>query len=303
MLIFSCEESSEFIPNSEQTTGILKTVEYGSLSAEIPSDFPDNVGSLNYYDLKLIGENLDKKSRQAGEMKSFWDVFETVKKRYPDLTNFEPNEYQKFFPRMNVDEIIKNQEEVLSFIESLIGYETAVEFSKNESNNYGNRNGKLNYGGYDPNPCEIWYFAGHARLDLSGIGDAMNLAFQYGGYGNNDDSDARRHGILSVLVGKYGAHRYATVSKAREVTEGFLEAHECEDYGMSKVMDLHNNKVGLNYFEIIAERYKEGLFNYSVRVNTSDSEISNYVHNMSIVFKSTEAEINAVNGSTLVRIQ
>lgn len=72
---------------------------------------------------------------------------------------------------------------------------------------------------------------------------------------------------------------------------------------MSKAMDLHNNKVGFNYFETIAERYKEGLFNYSVRVNTSDNDISTYVHGMSIVVKTTEPEINAVNGSTLVRFQ
>ncbi len=305
--LFSCEKNSVEINSNEsaQTQKDLKTIVFDGLTAKVSKDFPDDVAALTSSDLKQIAEN-SKNLRSSSSGKSFWEIFDGVKKKYPDVTNFEPKEYLIYFPEMTVDEIVERQEKVLSFIEGLIGYETAVEFSRNGSYESISKNGRssaTNYDGYDPNSCEIWYFAGHARLDRSGIEDAMNLAYQYGGYGNNDASDARRHGILAVMVGKYGARRYATVSKARDVAEGFLEAHECNDSGMSKAMDLHNNKVGFNYFETIAERYKEGLFNYSVRVNTSDNDISTYVHGMSIVVKTTEPEINAVNGSTLVRFQ
>lgn len=296
----SCEKETL---NSETTHSKEKTIDFEGLVAVIPAEFPDNVAVLSSYDLKKIGENSERKSRKSGEEKSFWEVFEIAKGKYPDVTNFEPKEYQKFFPKMTIDEIVKKQEEILSFIESLIGYETALLYSTVGSEENSN---KTRISGYsaDANSCEKWYFAGHARLDLSGLDEAKNLSFQYAGWGALDKSDANRHAVWNVFIGKYGARRYSTVSKAREVVEGLTDAHECHDPdGTDKSMDLHNNRVGLEYFSTIAERYKEGFLNYSVRVNNSDSDIFNYINALPTVQKTTVSEINSLNNTTLVKLQ
>jgi hypothetical protein len=58
-------------------------------------------------------------------------------------------------------------------------------------------------------------------------------------------------------------------------------------------MDLHNKSVGIQYLGTIAERYKVGFLNYSVRVTTSDQDIYNYINARTTLLKNTVSEINA----------
>lgn len=113
---------------------------------------------------------------------------------------------------------------------------------------------------YETNSCEEWYYATHLRLDKGGMNTAMDLAFAKAGFGTDDRSDANRHAVWNVYLGKYAAYRYGSVNEARDVVLGLTEAHECDtpqNQILSKDMDLFNNLVGIQYYVQIAIRYKK----------------------------------------------
>lgn len=278
-----------------ETSEKFKEIVFNGFIANIPENFPVEVGHFNAKDLENISNRFISKNLRGTQNYTFDEIVEKVKKRYPDINNFDPKDYKKYFPNMSFDEIQKEQEMVLSFIESLMGYEIAIEYSK-----IGSKNSRVSN---NVNACEQWYYAGHLRLDRDGIYTAMDKAFEYAGYGGKDKSDANRHAVWNVYLGKYAAYRYSTVDKVKEVVKGLTDAHECDSYdSVDKAMDLHNNGVGIQYLGTIAERYQAGFLNYSVRVNTSDQDIYNYINALPTVLKITATEIYAQNNTTLVRI-
>lgn len=192
------------LPISEKEKIISETfkeINFNGIIASIPESFPDNVASLNSKDLENIAYRVNTKNFRTTESDTFSEIIEKVKANYPDITNFDPKEYEKFFPKMSLNEIQKEQEMVLSFVESLMGYEIAVEFSKSS-----NKNLRV---AYEANSCEKWFYAGHLRLDLGGMETAKDKAEQYAGMGYKDKSDANRNGVWNVYLGKYAAYRYA----------------------------------------------------------------------------------------------
>ncbi len=272
----------------------FKEITYKGFTAAIPESFPVEVGSFNANDLENISNQPNSKNLRGTQSNSFDDIIEKVRKRYPDILNFDPKDYKKYFPKLSINEIQKEQEMVLTFVESLMGYEIAVEYSK-----LSNKNLRV---AFEPNSCEKWFYAGHLRLDRDGLETAANKSFEYAGYGYKDKSDANRHAVWNVYLGKNGAYRYSTVDRVKEVVKGLTDAHECNTSDdLDKAMDLHNNDVGIQYLGTIAERYHAGFLNYSTQVLTSDQDIYNYVNNLNTVTKTTVSEINAQNNTTLVK--
>jgi hypothetical protein len=293
------KEQTNLIPISSKEIVVnetLKAINYKGLTAYIPESFPENVVNLNSSDLEFISNQLSIKNSRISQNDNFYEVADKVIKGYPDIYNFDPKDYKKYFPKLSQNEIEKEQEMVLSFVESLIGYEIALEFSKSSR-----KNSKVAYEG---NSCEKWYYALHARLNRDGIQTASDKAFEYAGRGGQDKSDANRHAVWNVYLGKYAAYRYSDVETVKSVVKGLTDAHECETTdAVDKQMDLHNNVVGLQYLGTIAERYKYGFLDYDVRVTKSDQDIFNYINALTTVIKTTVADIDAQSNTTLVKLK
>jgi len=129
---------------------------------------------------------------------SFSEIVEKVRKKYPDFDNFEPKKYKEYFPKLTHDEIVENQEDVLSFEEILMGYEVAISFAQAQ-----NKNGRSTFSvNYEGSSCEMWYYAAHLRLDEDGLRSAKDNAETYAGLGYQNKSDANRHATWNVFMGK-----------------------------------------------------------------------------------------------------
>ncbi|MCF2500711.1 DUF6973 domain-containing protein [Dyadobacter chenhuakuii] len=219
-----------------------------------------------------------------------------MRKNYPDFDNATPEEYKPYFPKLSTEQIIENQDVVFQYVEKLMGYEVAISVAASRS---GGTMHNLRTA-YQSNSCEEWYYAGHLRLDKDGMKKAMDLAYAKAGYGTNDRSDANRHAVWNVYLGKYAAYRYGSVNEAMAVVLGLTNAHECDtpqNQQLSKDMDLFNNLVGLQYFTQIAQKYKKNIFDYNVKVTKTDEEIFGYINSLSARIVASSAEIN--NGSPL----
>jgi hypothetical protein len=307
--IYSCSPKNDMIhplgnlQNQDIDSGLpkdtLKSVIYNGFTINIPFEFPNEVFELSPNDLENISNSSSGKNLRGVSGNSFDEIVQKIRKKYPDFDNFDPKNYKKFFPKLSHDEIVEKQEEVLSYVEALMGYEVAISVAQAQSKN-GRTVFSINYEG---SSCEMWYYAGHLRLDEDGLKTAKNKAEEYGGFGYQNKSDANRHATWNVYMGKYAAYRYSTVDKVKEVVKGFSDAHEQCGPGTSEdhAMDYHNNSVGIEYLGTIAERYKAGFLNYNVRVNTRDQDIYDYVNGLPTVLKTTVSEINSQNNSTLVK--
>lgn len=287
----------------------MKPVTYKGLNAQMPASYPEELLNFTYDDLRLIG--LNQQSAKNTNLKlsgggSINEILENVKKGYPNFDTATPDEYKKFFPELTTDQIIEQQETVFQYVERLIGYEVAISYSalglglKNEQS-------ASRTSGYETNSCEEWYYVNHARLDRGGMNTATDQAYAKAGYGTNDRSDANRHAVWNVYLGKYAAYRYGDVPTAMGVVRGLTDAHECDtpqNQELAKNMDLFNNLVGLNYYAQIAQRYKKNIFDHNVRVNQSDDEIFAYINSLSSRIITSPSDVqNQTNFTVLVRIQ
>lgn len=306
--LFSCKDSINNMDTSEVIEEKSKIVSFKGLNAKIPYDYPDEVFNLTYDDLRQIGLNskyAKNTNLRLSSGSSLEEITENVKKRYPNFDTATPDEYKKFFPELTTDQIIDNREIILQYIESLIGYESAISYSALGLGEQGeNPSGRTSY---ETNSCEEWYYVRHARLDRGGMETAMNQSFAKAGYGHNDRSDANRHAVWNVYLGKYAAYRYGDVPTAMGVVMGLTQAHECDtpdSEELEKNMDLFNNLVGLQYYTQIAQRYKKNIFDHNVRVNQSDDEIFSHINSLTsrIITNSSDVQ-NQTTFNVLVRIQ
>lgn len=309
--IYSCSTKNEIVDplgNNLQNPEIgwgssndsLKSVIYNGFTINIPFEFPEEVFELSPNDLENISNSSSGKNLRVVSGNSFDEIVQNVRKKYPDFDNFDPKNYKKFFPKLSHDEIVEKQEDVLSYVEALMGYDVAISVAKAQ-----NKNGRSVFSiNYEGSSCEMWYYAGHLRLDEDGLRTAVDKAEEYGGNGYQNKSDANRHACWNVYMGKYAAYRYSTVDKVKEVVKGFSDAHEECGTGTAEdhAMDYHNNSVGIEYLGTIAERYKNGFLNYNVRVNTSDQDIYDHVDALQTVIKTTVSDINSQNNTTLVKL-
>ena len=300
MLFTGCEHDTrvqqEIRPEKQAE---MKEVTYKNLSAQMPVAYPETLLEFSPGDLEHIAliENLNSASNlRTVKGNTFDEIVEDVRKNYPDFDNATPEEYKPYFPKLSTEQIIENQDVVFQYVEKLMGYEVAISVaaSRNERTE---SNMRVNY---ESNSCEEWYYAGHLRLDKGGMKKAMDLSYAKAGYGTDDRSDANRHSVWNVYLGKYAAYRYGSVNEAMAVVLGLTEAHECDTpqiEALNKDMDLFNNLVGLQYFTQIAQKYKKNIFDYNVKVTKSDDEIINYLKSLSDRIVTSSAEIK--NGSPL----
>ncbi|MCF2446093.1 hypothetical protein L0657_19195 [Dyadobacter sp. CY345] len=288
ILLYSCSEPSVKEESKLISDTDTKLVTFRNLKAKIPVNYPEELLKYGPDDLQLIAaKGKGSANMRTTEGNSFDEIAENVLEEYPSFDEFKPEQYKKYFPELSENEIQENSEDILDFMEKLMGYEVAISVStlpegRNLRVTSGNNPGEAN-------SCEKWYYANHLRLDKGGIeyaaGKALDYTTIYYGSNANDHTMANSflHAVWNILLGKHAAYRYGDVWKAREVIEGLTDAHECDSPDDEKQMDLHNNDVGLEYFNTYAERYKKNLVDHNVRLNKLPQEYCDYIYYSSAV--------------------
>jgi hypothetical protein len=243
------------------------------------------------------------------------EIIDNVYRKYPSFDKFDAKQYKRFFPKLNEDEILKNSEVILLFMEKIMAFETASAFSQLENAEYSladyvkpkSKNGRIimSAQGFFNGVCTVSIVISHLRLDMSGLYDAYCYALddsaQYGTPttgGGDDYMDAIRHGIWAVYMGKYGTWRYNKAT-ACNILDALITSHECAASGMPKKMDFHNNKVSLQYYSNNVVQ-SGPWWNPSTSIGQSRLQIINDMKSLPAHQVSTEAEISQKNNYTLV---
>lgn len=145
---------------------------------------------------------------------------------------------------------------------------------------------------------------------------AFNLTAQYMKYSNHTDekSDAFRHAMWNIVMAKEGwGLKGEKIAWARD----FATTHEQgEKYkGLASEMDLHNNKVGLNYYDSVSTRSYSKFLWWDIETGVSEPSydvackyIKQKAINATLVNKNTvslengRSKIQAVGSNNLVYI-
>jgi hypothetical protein len=189
------------------------------------------------------------------------------------------------FPGLTEEEIVAELSTIRRIYQDQIGalvLNTIVDtldvevLDSNFARSAGYKDDAFFYGNYDITTYEIGAMLRHplSALSLNAQRDkAFELSLQYMGDTNNvnDKVDAFRHAILNVVMAKYGfGLRGEKIAWARD----FTTAHEqgSRNKGAESQMDLHNNDVGLRYFQDnSSKKYTKILF---IKIETGTKEPS-----------------------------
>ncbi len=319
-LLLNCDpESKEFLDskaNSNQNSNGLrinslnsndfKEVNFKGLIGIIQKMYPEELFELTNNEIVNVALNKSQKKFYKVEGingNSLTEIINFVYKKYPNFDKFDAIEYQKYFPKLSINEINKNSENILEFTEKLMGFEVASAFSqlKNakfqidrlelEGSKRKKTRGYISAGTWINDVCTIGVVLAHLRLDISGLWDAVDAANNQSGIngnpttngGSNDRMDALRHGLWGIYLGKYGTWRYGDKDYAKNIIRALLNAHECGNSGISEKMDLHSNEVALEYY--INHVVQTGpWWNRNTHVNESEEDIVNEIKNYPVEF-------------------
>lgn len=306
--VISCQREGYVEPSTK--------ADFNGLKVALPTTFPDKVLTFTADDLKNLYYTGSKNAKVGNEppvsLGEYIVILKEVKREYPDLTQMKDEEIQKvfkYFPDLDKKGVYENIDTINDFFEKLISYDVIKRLPSSGAA----KGGKKAAYPYSLNSCEFWYIAEHPRM-AEGMEKATNLAFQYelqatGASNNNYQGygDAIRHAMWTVLIGKYACGSYGTIDKAAEKALGFTNMHECESpAGADKEMDLHNNRVGLEYYKSKAVRVTVscflGICNHNILVQGSDQDIINDITAKPVITTQDVNVINSTNLGTLVKL-
>lgn len=268
-------------------------------------------------------ENIMEKDQLADLLT---DVYSDVE--IPELLEPSDKDIEKIqadFPLLSKEEILENlptisliyQSEVSSLaINKIISLSNPEEISGAQRNIYDNT---FDFFGEKITLREVAACLRHpfSALTLGRQKDiAYNLTAQYMNYSNLSDekSDAFRHAIWNVVMAKEGwGLKNEKMSWAYDFSTSYDQGGKYK--GLSSEMDLHNNRVGLNYYDLTSVRMYFRFLWWNIEFGVSEPDyvaaceyIKKKAMNATLVNKDTvtlesgRAKINAVNPNELVYI-
>lgn len=292
---------------------------------QYPSDLLDYTAQ-DFQDIALNKSNKSIVKIKNIKGNTLDEIIEDVYSKYPSFDQFNSQAYKKIFPKLSTDEIQENKEIILECVEKMMAFDVSSAFSQLKGAKYAltdkkkkNARGTIMSSEWLNEACTVMVVVNNLRLDINGLWKSVDVANSQAGSkgipttngGTNDYMDAVRHGVWGIFLGKYGTWRYSDPNKAAGIILQLLNAHECGQYstdgGKSTLMDMHNNKIALNYYRSHVKITGSWL-NHSTEISESDDTIASTIASYSVTLISNSlnlsdfaAEVNKNDNNTLVR--
>ena len=236
------------------------------------------------YTVDYYRENMDPFPSDVTEIPSevFYNIVESVMSRHPsfDFDTLSENTAAlqpifDDFPNMTQEEVVANLSDIIRTYEAIQVYEVMGEvksyfaddlnFTRKSQGITAMANiGDPVYDYLKVNKDEFWYIV--KKLNCAPcIWSAKNKAINYtenefykGIYNQDNVGDAFRHMSLNAFLVAECKDKFNSVDAAVKFAKGLTDVHEYgadqDINGLSAQMDLHNNKIGLDYI-----RSKSGI--------------------------------------------
>ncbi|NLD47610.1 MAG: Ig domain-containing protein [Clostridiaceae bacterium] len=191
-------------------------------------------------------------------------VFEEVSQSYPslnfDTTQENTNSLQPIFadyPGLTQAEVISHLPDIIAHYSAAQRFEIVNKIGENLQTT---GLAKASSSGSDVNQEEFWYLMGNLRC-ISCTKDAVDYArsqveVKYPGVGDfRNQVDGFRHALWNAMIVVKCNEKFDNVADAVSYAKGMTDAHERgaptpdPAYYADKEMDLHNNRIGLEYIK------------------------------------------------------
>lgn len=285
----------------------------------------------------LLSDNLEKRTGRTIvdnetiiEQKQLTEIFSNIYSNIdiPELLHPSDEDIEKInldYPLLSKQEIIENlpiisliyQSEISSLaINDIIQLSNIDDLSSSQRNIYDKTydifDEKVTLG--EVAACLKHPFSAITLMKQKDI--AFNLTKQYMKYHDHTDdkSDAFRHAIWNIVMAKEG---WGLKNEKIAWANDFATAHEAgkKYYGLASEMDLHNNRVGLNYYKSVATKtyskilwwnietgVKEPGYDVACKYIKQKTENAILVNKNNFTLENGRTRINAIDSNSLVYI-